>query len=98
MCAFLTEPFAFGLYIGTILYYMNSILPENIRYLGMTMYAALTAGIGGMTGNFLAGYISKAFGILPMMKYLALPAMLGLIVYCVLYATHRSELSRNPRT
>jgi PPP family 3-phenylpropionic acid transporter len=98
MCAFLTEPFAFGLYIGTILYYMNSILPETVRYLGMTMYAALTAGIGGMTGNFLAGFFSKTFGILPMMKYLAIPAMLGLIVYCVLYATHRSELSRKPRT
>lgn len=83
--SYLTEPFAFGLYIGAILYYMNSVLPQEVRYLGMTLYAAITAGVGGMIGNYLAGRLSKSFGILVMMKYLVIPALLGLVVYAIFY-------------
>ncbi|NCC90609.1 MAG: MFS transporter [Spirochaetia bacterium] len=83
--SYLTEPIGFGLYIGTILYYMNSILPPKVRYLGMTLYAALTAGLGGMAGNYLAGMLSKSYGILTMMKFLAIPALIGLGIYLIFY-------------
>ena len=83
--SYLTEPFAFGLYIGSVLYYMNTILPPKVRYLGMTLYAALTAGFGGMAGNYLAGRLSKSYGILAMMKFLAIPALIGLGIYLIFY-------------
>ena len=83
--SYLTEPFAFGLYIGAILYYMNSILPQKVRYLGMTLYAAITSGLGGMIGNYMAGRIAESYGILSMMKFLVIPSLLGLVIYLVFY-------------
>ena len=83
--SYLTEPFAFGLYIGAILYYMNSILPQKVRYLGMTLYAAITSGIGGMIGNYMAGRIAASYGILSMMKFLVIPALIGLAIYILFY-------------
>ncbi len=85
VCSFLTEPFAFGLYIGTILYYMGTVLPSNVRYLGMTLYAAVTAGVGGMVGNYAAGYLSVNYGVLAMMKLITIPAMVALVVYIVFF-------------
>ena len=85
VCSFLTEPFAFGLYIGTILYYMGTVLPSNVRYLGMTLYAAVTAGVGGMVGNYVAGYLSVNYGVLAMMKFISIPAMVGLVVYVLFF-------------
>ncbi|MPM97028.1 hypothetical protein SDC9_144199 [bioreactor metagenome] len=83
--AYLTEPFAFGLYIGSVLYYMSSILPRRVRYLGMTLYSAITAGLGGMVGNYMAGRLAETFGILVMMKYLTIPALIGLMLYAIFY-------------
>lgn len=83
--AYLVEPFSFGLYIGSILYYMNRILDPKVRYLGMTFYAAITSGVGGMIGNYVAGYLSEVFGVLVMMRQLTLPALLGFAFYCCLY-------------
>lgn len=83
--SYLTEPLAFGLYIGAVLYYMHCILPERVRYLGMTLYSALSSGIGGMVGNYMAGRIAAKVGVLPMMKYITIPAMAGLVIYMVFY-------------
>ncbi len=96
VCSFLTEPIAFGLYIGTILSYMNSVLPPNVRYLGMTLYAAVTAGIGGMVGNYVAGYLSHTYGILAMMKFITIPALVGLAVYVLFFPRHIASQVREP--
>ncbi|MBQ0071337.1 MAG: MFS transporter, partial [Spirochaetales bacterium] len=81
LCCFLTEPFAFGLYIGAILLYMRRYLPEDIRYFGMTLYSAMTGGVGGMLGNYLSGALAEHYGILRMLEFMMIPAFLGVLVF-----------------
>lgn len=83
MLCYLTEPFAFGIYIGAILYYMESFLPEGVRFFGTTLYSALTAGLGGIIGNYLAGLWAEKYGILFMMKIIAIPALIGFLFYFI---------------
>ncbi|MGP1508038.1 MAG: MFS transporter [Sphaerochaeta sp.] len=91
---FVTEPFAFGLYIGVFLYYMNTVLPPRLKYLGTTLYSSITQGIGGMVGNYAAGLLSQRFGVLPMMKLIAAPAAAGLLIYLVYFFTLQKKALR----
>lgn len=65
--SYVTELVAYGLYIGSILLYIRQILPAEVQYLGLTLYAAITSGLGGMLGNFLAGLLAQSYGVLGMM-------------------------------
>lgn len=80
-CAFLTEPFAFGLYIGAIMYYMHFYLPPSVIYYGTTLYSALTSGIGGIVGNYGFGLIADRIGINRAFSLMALPSLVGLSIF-----------------
>lgn len=79
--AFLTEPFAFGLYIGAILLYMRDYLEEDVMYFGTTLYSAITGGLGGMAGNYIAGLLASKYGIIAMLKFMSIPSLLGFCLY-----------------
>lgn len=79
--AFLTEFFAFGLYIGTIHVYLRGILPSYVLYFGTTLYSAISSGFGGILGNYLAGYLAESIGVNAMMYILAIPGICGLVLF-----------------
>lgn len=81
VCAFLTEPFAFGLYIGAILLYMHEYLDEDVMYFGTTLYSAATGGLGGIVGNYIAGLLASRYGIIPMLELMIIPALIGFCLY-----------------
>lgn len=66
VAAFLTEPFAFGLYIGAVILYMRKYLESDVIYSGMTLYSAVTGGLGGIIGNYLGGLIAERMGVMEM--------------------------------
>ncbi len=81
VCAFITEPFAFGLYIGAILLYMHEYLDEDVMYFGTTLYSAITGGFGGIVGNYIAGLLASRYGIITMLKFMIIPALIGFCLY-----------------
>lgn len=81
VCAFITEPFAFGLYIGAILLYMHEYLDEDVMYFGTTLYSAATGGLGGIVGNYIAGLLASRYGIIPMLELMIIPALIGFCLY-----------------
>lgn len=89
--AFLTEPFAFGLYIGAIILYMREYLPGEVYYFGTTLYSAITAGIGGIVGNYVAGKISNSLGIISMLKCMTLPAILSFLIFLIYTLTLKKK-------
>lgn len=88
---FLTEPFAFGLYIGAIILYMREHLEEENHYFGLTLYSALTAGLGGIVGNYIAGFLADRGGIIPMLKILIIPAFFSFIIYGIFYCLDKKK-------
>lgn len=89
--AFFTEPFAFGLYIGAIIYYMQTYLPPSVIYYGTTLYSAVTSGIGGIVGNYTAGLIADKWGINTAYALIALPSFMGLIIYTLFLLSQRKR-------
>lgn len=81
--AFLIEPIASGLYIGAIILYMKKILPANVQYLGLTLYTAVTTGIAGLAGNYIAGLLSDSIGVLQMMRIMSLPSVAGFLIFAL---------------
>ncbi len=81
VCAFITEPFAFGLYIGAILLYMHEYLDEDVMYFGTTLYSAATGGLGGIVGNYIAGLLASRYGIIAMLELMIIPALIGFCLY-----------------
>lgn len=79
--SYATEPVAFGLYVGAALLHIEKILPQDVRYLGITLHAALTGGLGGLIGNALAGSLSARFGVLAMMEAMAFPSVLSCAMF-----------------
>lgn len=91
LCCFFTEPFAFGLYIGAILIYMRKHLPDDVRYFGMTLYSAITGGVGGMLGNYLSGSLAERFGILKMLKLMVIPSLSGVCLFTLALLVFKGE-------
>jgi len=91
VCAFITEPFAFGLYIGAILLYMLHYLPHSLHFFGMTLYAAITGGLGGIVGNYFAGLLSERHGVLVMLRVMTIPALLGFAIFTICMILWRGE-------
>ncbi len=83
VCCYLTEPFAFGLYIGAIMLYMHEYLHPEVIYFGMTLYSAITSGLGGIIGNYIAGVLSQNHGIINMLKLMTIPAAVGFVLFSV---------------
>ncbi|MDD4397419.1 MAG: MFS transporter, partial [Sphaerochaetaceae bacterium] len=81
--SFLTEPIASGLYIGAIILYMKKILPANVQYLGLTLYTAVTTGIAGLAGNYIAGLLSDSIGVLQMMKIMSFSSVAGFLIFAI---------------
>lgn len=81
VCAFITEPFAFGLYIGAILLYMHEYLDDDVMYFGTTLYSAITGGFGGIAGNYIAGLLASRYGIILMLRFMIIPALIGFCIY-----------------
>ncbi len=95
VAAFLTEPFAFGLYIGAFMLYMHEYVPSSVIYFGTTLYSAFTSGIGGMAGNYLAGLLSEKLGLISTLRIMVLPSLLGFIIYFVLVCVRHDEKKRD---
>ncbi len=91
ICAFLTEPFAFGLYIGAILIYMIKYVPRKNHFLGMTLYSAVTGGLGGIIGNYVAGLLSQRYGVLSMLKIMTIPVIAGWLILSAFMLAWRKE-------
>ncbi len=89
--SFLTEPFAFGLYIGAIILYMRRYLDSSVIYFGMTLYSALTSGIGGIVGNYTSGLVAEKWGINTMFALTVFPAFLGLVLYTIFLISERKR-------
>lgn len=81
VAAFLTEPFAFGLYIGAVILYMRKYLESDVIYSGMTLYSAITGGLGGIIGNYLGGLIAERRGVMEMFSIMSIPAVLGFLIF-----------------
>ena len=94
VCSYLTEPFAFGLYIGAIMLYMHEYLHPEIIYFGTTLYSAITSGLGGIVGNYIAGVLSQNYGILSMMRFMTIPAILGFVLFSLFLSKRFLQKSR----
>ncbi len=89
--AFLTEPFAFGLYIGAIILYMLHYLPHDIHFFGVTLYSAITGGLGGIIGNYLAGILSDRYGVMAMLRIMSVPSILGFAIFSICMLAWKGE-------
>ncbi|MBO4393331.1 MAG: MFS transporter, partial [Spirochaetales bacterium] len=83
LCSLLIDLVGLGLYVGSLIYYMLHFLPPEVHFLGMTVYAAFTGGLGGMIGNYIAGILANKYGVLAMYKLTAIPAAVGLLIYSI---------------
>ncbi len=91
VCAFFTEPFAFGLYIGSLMYYMHTYLPPGGIYFGTTLYSAITGGIGGIAGNYTFGLIADKWGINTAFSVMAYPSLMGLVIFTLFLLYERKR-------
>ncbi|MBR4426363.1 MAG: MFS transporter [Spirochaetales bacterium] len=91
LCALLVEPIGLGLYIGAIIFYTLHYLPAEVHFLGITIHSAITGGLGGMIGNYIAGLMADRYGVLKMYKLITIPSALGLAIFSICIIAWRND-------
>lgn len=69
---------SFALYITATLHFLNRIIKPTMKTSGITIYAAITGGIGGFIGNLGGGIIVGTFGIFWLYRILVVICVLAL--------------------
>lgn len=91
LCSMLIDIVGLGLYVGSLLYYMLYFLPPEVHFLGLTFYAAISGGFGGMIGNYIAGFLADKYGVLAMYRIITIPAALGILIYSIFMVAWRKD-------
>lgn len=91
LCSMLFDIVGYGLYVGSLLYYMLHFLPPEVHFLGLTFYAAISGGLGGMIGNYIAGFLADRYGVLEMYKLITIPSALGLAIFSLCIIAWRND-------
>lgn len=72
------QSITFTLYLISSMNYLNSILPKQMKAIGMTIYAAIGGGLGGLIGNMGGGMLLEHLSIFSLYKILSITTVLAL--------------------
>lgn len=81
----------FPLFLISTLQYVKDIVPPETRTTALTVFAAITTGIGGFIGNIGGGYLLQVISIFQLYKIFAVLSVLSLMVGLILKRVDRNS-------
>lgn len=76
----LLQGITFPLYLISTLQYVISIVPPETRTTALTVFAAITGGIGGFIGNIGGGFLLQKIGVFQLYRVFAVLCGLSLLI------------------
>ena len=80
----LLQGITFPLYMMSTLQYVNTITSPKTRTTAMTVFTAISGGIGGFVGNAAGGFILQSMNVFFLFKILSFVAIVALIMGIIL--------------
>jgi predicted MFS family arabinose efflux permease len=80
LVAQILQGITFPLFLSATLRYVNDIVPSHARTTALTVFSAISGGIGGFLGNIAGGAMLQKISIFQLYRILALVCVLSLII------------------
>ena len=85
----LLQGISFPLYLTATLQYVIKIVPPETRTTAMTVFAAITGGIGGFIGNIGGGFLLQEINVYQLYRVFAALCILSLVIGLILKRVDR---------
>lgn len=87
----LLQAITYPLYIMSTLHCVNGIVSEKARTTAITVFAALSAGIGGFLGNISGGIIIQNYSVFILFRVMSVLCIVSLLIALLLKRFHVSK-------
>jgi PPP family 3-phenylpropionic acid transporter len=89
----LAQAFSYGIFLPAVMVYLTQIVKKSEVTVALMVIASISFGLGGFLGNLLSGFISEHFGLIGMLRLIAILPVLGLLLFWVSLIYPRHSLS-----
>lgn len=83
------QAITFPLYLTSTLQYVKDIVPPETRTTALTVFAAITGGIGGFIGNMGGGFLLQTISIFQLYRIFAVLCLIALLIGLILKRVDR---------